>query len=105
MGIIRPAVLPSRWCVRVIASATGLAILLWVGALSPHLVHHLFDEDHGQACLMFEQANGSPCLMVAQPSLVQPQTPHLTPPIDPLSYLPVHLIAPYSPRAPPSSRV
>jgi hypothetical protein len=87
---------------RGIASAVGLAMLVWVGAISPHLVHHLLDEDHGQACLMFEQADGSPCLLIAQPSLALPQIPQLSPPVHPLSYPPVRLTTTGSPRAPPS---
>jgi hypothetical protein len=102
MGITRPAVFPSRWYLRVVASALGLAMLVWVGAMSPHLVHHLFDEDHGQVCLMFEQADGFPCLVITPPSLVLPQTPQLWLPVDPLSYPPVHRTVAGSPRAPPS---
>jgi hypothetical protein len=93
---------PSRWCLRLIASALGLALLVWVGAISPHLVHHLFDEDHGHVCLMFEAADGSPCLVITPPSPMLPSSPQLWRPIHPLSYLPVHLITTSSPRAPPS---
>ena len=60
-------------------------MLFWVGAMSPHLVHHLFDEEHGQACLMFEPDNCFPCLIGAQLSLILPQTPHPWPPVEALS--------------------
>jgi hypothetical protein len=78
-------------------------MLLWVGAMSPHLVHHLFDEDHEQVCLMFEQANTFPCLMVAQPSLVLPQVPPLRLAARPVFSPQVHLTTTASPRAPPSA--
>jgi hypothetical protein len=77
-------------------------ILLWVGAMGPHLVHHLFDENHKQVCLMFEQANIFPSLMVAQPSLVLPQMPQRRRPARPVSSPLVQLTPTGSPRAPPS---
>jgi putative copper export protein len=46
MGTTRPALFQDRWLLRTVASAAALMMLLWVGAMSPHLVHHLFDEDH-----------------------------------------------------------
>jgi hypothetical protein len=74
MGITGPDTFPGRWRVRLLASALGLARFVWVGAISPHLVHHLFDENPGQVCLMFEEADGSPRLVITPPSLVLPRT-------------------------------
>jgi hypothetical protein len=83
---------PLRAC----AGGVALLLLFWVGAMSPHLVHHLFDDDHGQVCLMSEQANTSPGLPLIQPRLVLPQTPQL--------WFPSLLIAfPQAPRAAISS--
>src|SRR5215831_6704429 len=33
---------------RAVAGSIALLMLLWVGAMSPHLVHHLADADQGQ---------------------------------------------------------
>jgi hypothetical protein len=68
-----------RWFLPTLAAATALILLLWVGAMSPHLVHHLFDVDEAlaQTCLMSEQAGQFPCLVVMQPSLALPNTPQL----------------------------
>ncbi|MBI3327014.1 MAG: hypothetical protein HYZ81_09980, partial [Nitrospinae bacterium] len=50
-GIAGSALLACRWRKRASAVGTALLILLVVGAMGPHLVHHLFDADHGQTCL------------------------------------------------------
>jgi hypothetical protein len=102
MRITRLALFQYRWFLQTAASTTALLMLSWVGAMSPHLVHHLFDENQEQVCLMFEQANIFPCLMVAQPSLVRPQMPQLRLPARPVSYPLVRLTTTGSPRAPPS---
>jgi hypothetical protein len=102
MRITRSAVFQYRWFLRTAAGAAALMILLWVGAMGPHLVHHLFDEHHKQVCLMFEQANIFPSLMVAQPSLVLPQMPQRRRPARPVSSPLVQLTPTGSPRAPPS---
>ena len=94
-----------RRCMTVAAGGVALLMLLWVGAMSPHLVHHLFDEDHEQACLMSAQASTVPCLTVTQPSLVLPRTPPLRLLVLPVAYPWVQLTAIGFPRAPPFVRV
>jgi hypothetical protein len=86
------------------AIAGGLALLLlfWVGAMSPHLVHHLFDEDHGAVCLMSGQASSSPGLPIVQPRLVPPQTPRPWLPSLPIAAPQPYRVVVGSPRAPPS---
>jgi hypothetical protein len=93
-----------RCFARSIAGAGALMMLLWVGAMSPHLVHHLFDEDHAQVCLMSEQAGQFPGLMVVQPSLALPPTPPLGFPVLPLFSPREHRTATSLSRAPPCVR-
>jgi hypothetical protein len=84
---------PLRAC----AGGVALLLLFWVGAMSPHLVHHLFDDDHGQVCLMSEQANTSPGL-----PLILPQTPQLWVPSLLIAFPQAPRAAISSARAPPS---
>src|SRR5262245_16304165 len=105
MGITGPAAFPNRWRTRLLASASGLALLVWVGAISPHLVHHLFETDAGQACPMLAEADGSLCLIIAPPSLVLPQVPQQWRPIHPRFYAPALFPITGQPRAPPSMPV
>ena len=65
------------WVLRGLAAATALILLLWVGAMSPHLVHHLFDENQAQTCPMSAQAGQFPYFIGMQPSLALPNTPQL----------------------------
>ena len=94
------------WFLRTLAAATALILLLWVGAMSPHLVHHLFDVDEAlaQTCLMSEQAGQFPCLVVTQPSLALPNTPQLAFPALPVWSPPTPCAANGLSRAPPSIR-
>jgi hypothetical protein len=87
---------------RAVAGGLVLLLLLWVGAMSPHLVHHLFDEDHGPVCLMSEQGNSAPGLPIVQPKLVLPQTPQPWFPSLPIAAPQTSHATIASPRAPPS---
>ena len=49
-----------RWFPRTVAAATAPIVLSWVGAMSPHLIHHLFDKDQAQLCQMSLQAGQFP---------------------------------------------
>jgi hypothetical protein len=89
---------------RTIAAGTALLILLWVGAMSPHLVHHLADADHGQVCLLSVQASHFPSLIDAGPSLVLVQVTQAWSPDLVADCLRVHLAVTGLPRAPPTSR-
>jgi hypothetical protein len=89
---------------RVIAAGTALLILLWVGAIGPHLVHHLADADHGQVCLLSVQASHFPSLIEAGPSLVLVQVTQIWPLDLAADCLRVHIAVTDLPRAPPTSR-
>ena len=90
---------------RVLGLLTAGLFAAYLVALSPHLVHHLFDEkDHGRpACPHFAQNQQTPSL--------QPDSPSLTPPIQVATaeVLPPGLALPrpdptlIRPRAPPHS--
>ena len=84
-----------------VAGGLALLLMLWVGAMSPHLVHHLFDEDHGPVCLMSEQGNSSPGLPILQSTLVLPQTPQPWFPSPPIAAPQTSRAGIASPRAPP----
>lgn len=86
---------------RLVSAGVALLILLWVGAMSPHLVHHLFEAGHEPVCLLFEQANSTPCLVVVQPCLVIPQTLHHKLPTLPTILQSAPCVTVGSPRAPP----
>jgi hypothetical protein len=94
-----------RWVLRSLAAATALTILLWVGAISPHLVHHLFDEDQAQLCLLAMQASQSPGLLVMQPSPILLNTPQLGSPVLPVVPPPTHCTVNSLSRAPPFLRM
>lgn len=89
---------------RAIAAGTALLILLWVGAMGPHLVHHLADADHGHVCLLSVQASHFPSLIDAGPSLVLAQVTQTWPPDLAADCLRVHIAVTGLPRAPPTSR-
>lgn len=60
-------------CFAVTAALTVGFVLAYLIALPPHLVHHIFDEDHGQPpCAHLAQSQHAPEL--------QPDPPSLTPP-------------------------
>jgi hypothetical protein len=104
MRIITSAMREYRWVLRILAVATALIVLLWVGAMGPHLVHHLFDEDQPQVCLIFAQASHFPCLIEVQPSLALLDMPRLgfpvLPGLSPQKYCTVNGLS----RAPPFLR-
>jgi hypothetical protein len=102
MGITGLAAFPHRRSVRLLAGAVGLAPLIWVGAISPHLVHHLFEVGDEQACLMLAEADGLPCLISAPPTLLLPRTPQGWLSVHPRFSPSVHLPIAVRPRAPPS---
>lgn len=92
------------WRERTVGALAAGCFLLYLIALSPHLVHHLFDEDHDSpAC---------PFLALSQHTAeLQPDPPALTPlrVTDTLDEqrrtvsLPVPLVHGSHPRAPPRS--
>ena len=84
-----------------VAGGLALLLLLWVGAMSPHLVHHLFDEEHGPVCLMSEQGNSSAGLPMLQPALALPQTPQPWFPSTPIAAPQTSRAGIATPRAPP----
>jgi hypothetical protein len=88
---------------RAVAGSIALLMLLWVGAISPHLVHHLADADHGQVCLLSVQASHFPSLIEAGPSLVRAQVTQAWPPDPAADCLWVHIAVPGLPRAPPAA--
>ena len=76
-GLAGSTLLRRPWHRRALAAATVLVILLASGAIGPHLVHHTFDSDHEQVCLLATQANHHPWLGGAESSvaplqLIQP---------------------------------
>jgi hypothetical protein len=87
-----------------VAGGIALLMLLWVGAMSPHLVHHLADADHGQVCLLSVQASHLPSLIDAGPSLMLVQVRQAWPPDPAADCLQVHIAVTGLPRAPPASR-
>jgi hypothetical protein len=93
-----------KWFLPTLAAATALILLLWVGAMSPHLVHHLFDEALAQTCPMSEEAGQFPCLLVMPPSLALPNTPQLGFPALPVLSPPKPCTVNGLSRAPPSMR-
>ncbi|MBI3326804.1 MAG: hypothetical protein HYZ81_08895, partial [Nitrospinae bacterium] len=97
------ALLAYRWRKRASAVGTALLILLVVGAMGPHVVHHLFDADHGQTCLLSTQASHFPPLAAAGPSVVLAQAIERWKPSLPASRPQVHLAINGLPRAPPSA--
>jgi hypothetical protein len=88
---------------RAVAGSIALLMLLWVGAISPHLVHHLADADHGQVCLLSVQASHFPSLIEAGPSLVLAQVTQAWPPDPAADCLWVHIAVTGLPRAPPAA--
>lgn len=91
---------------RVASVLTAGLFAAYLIALSPHLVHHLFEEDHGlPACPLLAQSQQTPQLQPDPPGLPLPgegeavlvarvESP-LLPPVPP----------PSEPRAPPRSDV
>ena len=79
-------------------------MLLWVGAMSPHLVHHLADADHGPACLLSVQASHVPSLVAAGPSLTLALVTQALPHDPVVDCLRVDVPGTGRPRAPPTSR-
>lgn len=104
-GVVGSALHRGRWHKRVVAVSTALLILLAIGAVGPHLVHHAFSADQEQACLLATQAMHHPWLGTAEPSVVAPQLMqawHLMPsPLSPQAFLTATSFA----RAPPSSHL
>jgi hypothetical protein len=90
------------WREKTVSALAAGCFLLYLIALSPHLVHHLFDEDHDSpACPFLALSQHTPELQPALPAL----TPlRVTDTLDeqrrPVS-LPVPLIQGSHPRAPP----
>lgn len=89
---------------RLLGALTAGLFVAYLVALSPHLVHHLFDEDHGRpVCPHLAQSQQTPEL--------QPDPPHLIPPIQiatvqvlsPGVSLPSPVLALSHSRAPPHS--
>jgi hypothetical protein len=105
MQITTSAMRQYGWVLRSIAAATALIILLWVGAISPHLVHHLFDEDQAQFCLMSAQAGHFPWLIGMQPSLALLNTLQLGFPVLPVWFPPKPYTISSLSRAPPFLRM
>jgi hypothetical protein len=89
---------------RAMAGVVALLILVWMGAMSPHLVHHLADAGHEQTCLLSVQGSSCPTLMAAVPSLGPTQAVQGAPPAPPTTSPQVHLAVTGRPRAPPWSR-
>jgi hypothetical protein len=87
-----------------VAGSIALLMLLWVGAISPHLVHHLADADHGQICLLSVQASHVPSLLEAGPSPMLAQVAQAWPPDPAADCLWVHIAVTGLPRAPPTAR-
>jgi hypothetical protein len=92
------------WREKTVGTLTAGCFLLYLIALSPHLVHHLFEKDHDSPTCPFLALNQH------TPEL-QPDPPPLTPlsltgPLDEpkrTASLPVPLIHGSHPRAPPRS--
>lgn len=104
-GLAGSTLLRGPWHRRALAAATALVILLASGAIGPHLVHHTFNVDHEQACLLATQASHFPWLGGAESSvaplqLIQPW--QLIPaPLSPQTFLTATSFA----RAPPPSHL
>jgi hypothetical protein len=98
----RAAFVPSRGLPRTIAGGIAFLVVLWVGAMSPHFVHHLFDIGQVQDCLIAAQATHVPSLVVPSPRLVLPQTMRQALPACPVFFPQVDRPTTNHPRAPPS---
>jgi hypothetical protein len=88
---------------RTMAGVVALLLLLWMAAMSPHLVHHLSEAGHGQTCLLSAQGSSCPTLMAAEPSLKLTLEIQAGPSDLPTTSPHVHLAVTGRPRAPPSS--
>lgn len=93
----------SRWLTAVGTLTAGL-FLAYLIALPPHLVHHLFDEDHGRpACSHLAQSQQTPELQPDPPTLIAPILIETLHALIPESSLPsADLVVGHS-RAPPRS--
>ncbi len=81
---------------------TGL-FAAYLIALSPHLVHHLFDENYGgRACPYLAQSQQTPGLQPDPPSLTPPDQVAAVPTLPSGASLPAPDLTLGDPRAPPA---
>ncbi len=97
------AVRKGDWRKRAIAVAITLLILLIGEAMGPHSVHHLFDANHGQVCLLSAQASHFPAVAAAGPSVALAHAMEAWNPAPPAPCPQVHFVVSGRPRAPPSA--
>jgi len=93
-----------RWHQRALPVAAILLILVVVGGMGPHLVHHLFEANHAEACLLFVQASHCPGLTPVGPSILLAHTMEAWSPGLPVPPSQIFLTVSNLPRAPPSTR-
>lgn len=84
------------------AGFTAGLFLAYLIALPPHLVHHLFDDEHArETCFYLTQSQHTPGLQLGLPTLTPPACPEI------LTWIPLPLLLPSAdltvghPRAPP----
>lgn len=88
---------------RLVSGAVTGLFLAYLVTLSPHLVHHLFDQDHGRpACPHLAQSQNTPALEASPVTLTLPNPTEIVLAFAPqVSPAPAEIQA-SGPRAPPS---
>ena len=96
--------LGGSWRLTTTGALTGALFVTYLVALSPHLVHHLFDEDHGRpACPHLAQSQQTPELQPDPPQLIPPIQIATVQVLSPGVSLPSPALALSNSRAPPFS--
>ena len=89
---------------RVLGVPTAGLFVAYLIALSPHLVHHLFDQEHGvPACPYLAQSQQNPGLQPDPPSLTPPGQVATVPTLPRGALLSAPDLTLSDPRAPPRS--
>ena len=87
-----------------VGPVTAGLFLAYLIALSPHLVHHFFDEDQGrQACPLLAQSQQTPELQTDPPTLTSPISTERLLLVFPRASSPSPDFTASDPRAPPRS--
>jgi len=99
-GIRRP------WREKTVGALAAGCFILYLIALSPHLVHHLFEKDHDTpTCPFLALSQHTPQLQTDPPTIIcLIWTGHLEYP-EPTVFLPSLLVHNKNPRGPPSSEL
>jgi len=94
--------LTGRW--RAVSAVTAGLFLAYLVTISPHLVHHLFDQDHGRpACPHLAQSQNTPAVEASPVILTLPSPTEIITVSLPGILTPSPEVRASTPRAPPSS--